>query len=393
MTKGQPDHTQAEAPRPAKQAAAARRAACWGAGALLLFAGIMYCTVSSISPCMGMIGQHAAACEQQPFLREGLGEGISLSGTLGEGIGCGDVVCSISPNEFKLVGTFYDLKMTRSGDPSEIAERVVDQDGREITRLRGSAVHEYGEVLSRFFKHWRESELAAYYRTETKQYAAYFYQPSVESCCAPKVFCCDEVTQPGGWLCVYRGCVRAPKSGKFRFVGAGDDFLVVRFNRRNVLEAGYYHPSLWQKDKPAAALTYGPENAAGGGWRKFWDEVKAGKHQDFAGYELIRNIPRIPRWNRELGGMTAGKVFEVEEGQVYPIDVAVGDLGGMMGFVLFIEEVTDGSPAAPEPELFRTRFVEPNMEELRARFQEGMDGSELQAPPYDENSYIWTAMP
>lgn len=340
---------------------------------------------------------HHADRAHKAVLFDDLDTEVAIDGALGEPIVCkDDAISNSSPNAFALEGTFYDLKMTRSGAPSEIAERVVDQDGRAILRLRAGhehAGHEYGDVLSRFFENWCESELDNYYRAETKHYASYFYLPSVQSGYAPKAFGCDEVSQPGGWLCVYRGCVVAPKTGKFRFIGTGDDFLAVRFNKSTVLEAGYYLPSLWRKGNPAADATHGPESTTSGGWRKFWDDVNAGRHKNFAGYELIRNTPHIPRWNHELGGLTAGKAFEVEEGQVYPIEVAVGDRDGMMGFVLLIEEVTDNQPPQEMPDIFHTRFSVPDIGELRAQLQEYMDGPELQAPPYNEHSYIWMTRP
>lgn len=50
--------------------------------------------------------------------------------------------------------------------------------------------------------------------------------------------------KPSRWIAIYRGKVRAPKSGTFRFVGAGDDVIAVRFNNQNVFDYGWFQASL-----------------------------------------------------------------------------------------------------------------------------------------------------
>ena len=331
-------------------------------GILLLFAVIMYFSTIIIDI------RFPAATDDISF--DELDISLDSDTGLGEGIGCGDYITEHDPNALTLQGNLYDL------------------------RRNCPAGHAYNGVLARFLHSWDEAALAPFCRSAAKQHAAYFYQPSVRSTYAPKAFHCEDVSQHGGWVCVYRGRVRAPKSGKFRFIGTGDDFIAVRFGRQKVLEAGYLHPSMWQEDNPNAALTHGSANAPGGGWQKFWDDVKAGKHKDFAGYELIRNVPNMSRWNAELGGLTAGKAFEVQEGQVYPIEIAVGDRGGMMGFVLLIEDVSDNKAADGSGlDLFRTNFSRPDLHEIPDLLRGYMDGDTLQAPPFNEDSYIWTALP
>lgn len=46
------------------------------------------------------------------------------------------------------------------------------------------------------------------------------------------------------FVLIYQGKVKAPFSGKFRFVGTGDDVLLVRWNRKLVLEGGYMLPTV-----------------------------------------------------------------------------------------------------------------------------------------------------
>ena len=83
-------------------------------------------------------------------------------------------------------------------------------------------------------KGWNESELNRFYKAPQQLYAAQFYIPRTPAKDAPKAYGGDDKVKPSQWLAIYRGKVRAPKSGTFRFVGLGDDYLVVRFNKQNV---------------------------------------------------------------------------------------------------------------------------------------------------------------
>lgn len=330
---------------------------------------------------------------------EGLGEGWGAGGS---GLGDG------SPGGSALEGTFYDLKMTRSGAPSKIPEVVTkdkdgkplkDKDGKPFRRLvvGGSRQNLVGEALSRFFNNnWNASALSSYYSPKQRLYASNFYLPQATASYAPVAYKCDDVCQDAGWICVYRGRVRAPKSGKFRFIGTGDDYLGVRFDKKTVLEAGYRIPSLWNKDDPRRWWVSGA-----GDKDRHWKEIREGKAKGFEGYELIGHIKEIPSWNNNLGGLTAGKVFEVKEGQVYPIEIAISEIpGGAFGYVLLIEDVTNGKTAPGQKyDLFRTNFSMPNKEEIFKMLREGhglfncSSPEQLQAPPYNEDSLIWTAVP
>ena len=329
----------------------------------------------------------------------GLGEGI---GSDGGGLGTG------TPGGSALEGTFYDLKMTRSGAPSKIplvetkdqnGNPLKDKDGKPFRRLvvGGGRQNLVGEALSKFFNsNWSASALSGYYSPKQKLYASNFYLPQAKASYAPHAYNCADVCQDAGWICVYRGRVKAPKTGKFRFIGTGDDYIGVRFDKKVVLEAGYRIPSLFNKEDQRRWWVSG----AGDG-KRHWDEVKAGKVKGFEGYEQITHIKEIPAWNANLGGLTAGKVFEVKEGQVYPIEVAISEIpGGAFGFVLLIEDVTNGkTPAGGKYDLFRTNFSEPSKKEIFELLRKAgglfntSNPDQLQAPPYNEDSPIWTAVP
>ena len=332
---------------------------------------------------------------------------LGLDADLGEGMGSGGSGLGGAAGGSALEGTFYDLKLTRSGNPSKIptieiqkdkdGKPVKGKDGKPVKLLKVRDQNTVMELIGKFLNsNWSPSVLAPYYTPGQKLYASNFYLPQAKAEYAPIAYNCSDVCQDAGWIAVYRGKVRAPKSGKFRFIGTGDDYIAVRFDKKTVLEAGYRIPSLYVKEDPKRSWVSGA-----GDKDRHWKEVKEGKRKGFEGYELITHIKEIPAWNSNLGGLTAGKVFEVKEGHVYPIEVAISEIpGGAFGFVLLIEDVTNGKTApGGKYDLFRTNFSLPNKQEIfdmirkaNCLFNTG-NANALQAPPYNEDSPIWTAVP
>ena len=326
-------------------------------------------------------------------------------GSLGDGLGDGGAgLGSGTPGGSALEGTFYDLKLTRSGAPSKIANVVKkNKDGKTYMRKgkpfpalvisRASWVgwpgsggagtlpqeglpgrdKEVAAVLHDFLTNkWNTQVLSPYYSPSTKLYATSFYIPFVAASYAPEAYNCSDAVQDGGWICVYKGRVRAPKTGKFRFIGTGDDYLGVRFNNEVVLEAGYRIPSLYDPSNPGSTAWW----VSGAGDRdKHWAAVKSGKLKGFEGYELIQ-VKGCDTWNKELGGLTAGKTFSVKEGETYPIQIAISEIpGGGFGCMLLIEDVTNGkSPAGSKYDIFRTGFNMPT----RAQFFDVVEKSNFE---------------
>ncbi len=307
-------------------------------------------------------------------LGDGLGDG---GGGLGEG----------NPGGSALESTFYDLKQTRSGSRSPI----VNKDGRVIAE-------EICQVYHDFTKNFNRSVLGRFYQSPTKLYASNFYLPQCDARYGPLAFQCQDKVKPSGWIAAYKGKVKAPKSGKFRFVGVGDEFIVVRFNRKTVLEAGWCIPSLYSKDRRNVFSMH--ENLKTGGKGKpYLDNIRAGKDKDHKDYELVR----MPEgWNlNEVGGLMAGTPFTVKEGQVYEIEIAVSEgPGGAFGFTLLIEDM-DGNPQGKLKstkrvyDLFRTNFSLPNVTEIKQLLKKAgcLRAGEMEAPPYNEDSPIWMAVP
>ena len=268
-----------------------------------------------------------------------------------------------STQEQGLVGTLYDLKRTAKGNPSG---------------MKGGAENQHAviEALSLFFKDWSRKTLKQYYRVRNTLHATNWYMPPVSASYAPIAFGVADPKerdirkwdfQPSAWLVVYRGKVIAPKSGKFRFVGTGDDFIAVRFNKKTVLDAGYRMPTRWDKKNPRKAWVSGY-----GDRENYRQEIASGKDKMRASYEFITGVPGCRIWDMELGGLTAGTPFTVKRGGVYPIEIALSEIpGGKGGFVLFIEDITHGKQRGVSTfDLFTTNGINPDVEELYKKYRE-----------------------
>ncbi len=291
----------------------------------------------------------------------GIGDGL---GDSGGGMGSGDAGGST------LEGTLYDLKLTKSGASTGInpsAQRA-----------------QVANIFKDFFENgWNDRELSKYYRSPTKLYASNFFVPVCHPKYAPIAFQCADKVQPSGWAVIYRGRVKAPKSGSFRFVGAGDDVIAVRFNRKMVLETGYNVPT---------------DGIGPGARPQYRKDVLAGKYPKKKGYEFIK-IPGANTWNQEgeLGGMTAGLPFTVKEGQVYDIEIFLSEIpGGLFGFALLIDDIDDGLVVDGKKvfDIFRTNFGEPNKEELTSELQKhGALTKGMEWPQFNADAPIWTSVP
>ena len=345
---------------------------------------------SASTPAQAVIVSNSPTAVTMPMstaiadMSDGLSADIGLdtglgAGDLGDGMGGGgDGLGSKEGGGSTLEGTFYDLKLKKNGSPSG---------------LKGEAANQIPviEALSKFFTNWNESVLNNYYKSETKLYASSWYLPVAKARYAPIAYEVgdpnkDEKTwecKPAAWIAVYRGRVIAPKTGKFRFIGTGDDFLAVRFNRKTVLEAGYRAPTFFDKKNPTGCyISEGPKREA---------FLKARK-----GYEMINSVTGCDKWNSEIGGLVAGEVFSVKEGDTYDIEIAITEIpGGAFGFVLFIEDVTDGKNSkAKQYDLFRTCDTNPNIDKVMQALKETkceIGGGK--AIPFNEDSWVWEVVP
>ncbi|NBR32870.1 MAG: hypothetical protein EBT84_12075, partial [Sphingomonadaceae bacterium] len=76
---------------------------------------------------------------------------------------------------------------------------------------------------------------ARYRQAELKLYASNIFIPPRNAAEATKAFECEKEIQAPGWLAYYEGNFSPPVTGKYRFVGLGDDIMVVAVGGQTVL--------------------------------------------------------------------------------------------------------------------------------------------------------------
>ncbi|MEG3023410.1 MAG: PA14 domain-containing protein [Akkermansia sp.] len=286
----------------------------------------------------------------------GAGVGSDL-GTGGGGFG------DEKPSGSALEGTFYDFKQTQGGRPTDMTPDMAAGIMKEfITKSQ-----------------WNETTLAKYYKSPTKLYASHIFISRRSATEAPKAYKCADKVKDSRWCAIYKGTVQAPKSGKFRFVGAGDDNISVRFNNKNVFDYGWFQLALGK-------ITANPDYIAamkGTGDKALQKEIKNGGINTTFPMTLY-TYSTTGEWNQYMGGLAAGETFTVEAGKKYPIQILVTEIpGGLFGAVLLIEEVgvpaakkdKTGSPIIP---LFRTNYGLPDPEQNKG-----------EAPPFDPIGPVW----
>ncbi len=237
----------------------------------------------------------------------------------------GDKVKSVAG----FTGTFYDTKQNRTRKPTDVT------------------IEDYSKIMTKFVKeNFRESVLNDCFKAPGTLSTTQIFVPNMSADEGPKAFEMEKTVQPSRWLVHYRGKVSPPQDGTYRFVGAGDDYLVVRFNGKVVLDHGFAKASEWEAEK-------------------YYDYGWTG----------------VPR------GFARGDKIRVKAGQFYEMEILIGERpGGLVFFCLMLEEEgveyrrdTKSNPTLP---VFRL---------AGGPFAELKDGQTL--PPYDPEGPIWKAAP
>ncbi len=125
-------------------------------------------------------------------------------------------------NDFE--GTFYSLEMNRRGG------------------FEGIGVDDMNRVIERFVESgWNTNVLAPYYRSLQKLYTTYIMIPPIPSEHGPAQFGIElsEQVSPAFWVIHNKGKIANKEGGSFRFRGSGDNFLIVRVNKKIVLACGF----------------------------------------------------------------------------------------------------------------------------------------------------------
>lgn len=250
----------------------------------------------------------------------GSGGGIGT----GKGMGIGGGKNFVAPpglfgsgfgSQAGLIGTFYDLKQDVSGKETKMAGSDNESKQAYVDKVR--------EFVQRGF---RDLALKDFFKSPTKLVTTQIFFPSMRAEKAPNAFEVPQV-QASRWVVHYSGAVRAPKSGSIRFVGTGDDILAVRLRRQIVLDAGHDLVSVTSKDYGGtghmASHNFVPKNGVA---NRTTDEESA-------------------RWgSMGDGGWRVGRWVDVRRGEIYEIDVVIGETpGGSFRAYLLFEEAEENN--------------------------------------------------
>lgn len=203
-----------------------------------------------------------------------------------------------------LPGVFYDCKLTRSALPSKYAS--------------DSANNEYVDRILRPFLHnWDVARLdSAFFRAPESLTASRLFIPVQDSSAAPKAYGVADRCKPNRWICHYSGVVIAPKTGRFRFWVYADDVCLVRWNRMIVADNGW--------------TTLGLPGSGNYGVHK----------SPFRGVD--GNLRRQGRSDQII--FRPGPWFDVVRGREYPMEILLGDVGGLFGTYVLMEEADASAP-------------------------------------------------
>jgi len=195
-----------------------------------------------------------------------------------------------------LLGTLYDLKQTANRQPTAAAPAKTG-----IPPYRAS-VREFLE------SGWSPGRLQKFFKSPDMLVSGQLFITSRSADDAPKAFEVEKLMKPSRWVIHYRCYVEVPSSMPFRFVGSGDDFLIVRWNRKIVLDDGY----------------------------ETYFSGRDGNYKDF-GVKVSKEF-KVNRAPGSLHRLKAGPWLQVTKGTKVPVEVLIGETpGGVFDCYLAIE--------------------------------------------------------
>jgi hypothetical protein len=232
----------------------------------------------------------------------GGGSGGGIGAGKGTGVGGGRNFVSLfgmkggpNANAGGLIGTLYDLKQTADRKPTSAAPA-------------NTGIAPYRTSVREFLESgWSAGRLQRFFKSPDKLVSGQLFITGRSADDAPKAFEVEKLMKPSRWVVHYRCYVEMPSSMPFRFVGSGDDFLIVRWNRKIALDDGYE--------------TY----LAGGG-----------NYKDF-GVKVTQEY-KVDRRPGSLSRLKAGPWIQVTKGTKVPVEVLIGETpGGVFDCYLAIE--------------------------------------------------------
>lgn len=130
-----------------------------------------------------------------------------------------------------LAGGLYDLKKDTRGTATVMAEKGPPG------QINSAAQNAYLDIINRLSRTGSTDPiLRRFYRAPDTLYMPKLAIPVIKADEAPKAFNVADKVEPSYWVAIYRGRVKAPDSGNYKFVGFADDILLVKVNGRLVFD-------------------------------------------------------------------------------------------------------------------------------------------------------------
>jgi hypothetical protein len=201
-----------------------------------------------------------------------------------------------------LIGTLYDLKQTANRQPTAAAPAK-------------TGIGPYRTSVREFLESgWSAGRLQKFFKSPDMLVSGQLFITSRSADDAPKAFEVEKLMKPSRWVIHYRCYVEVPSSLPFRFVGSGDDFLIVRWNRKIVLDDGY----------------------------ETFFSGRDGNYKDF-GVKVSKEF-KVDRRPGSLNRLKAGPWLQVTKGTKVPVEVLIGETpGGVFDCYLAIEVAKSGT--------------------------------------------------
>ena len=264
-------------------------------------------TAASASIALPAMEMNSTGPDVMASVMSGLGSAGLGSGAAGGAAGMASMpLAGLTAFGFKgvttkagLVGHIYDLKQTADGKPTDIKDDGVLKDphlldkitngwikgqemsaiwydhsklGKRVDLLNQSTLS-HAAVLNEFMsKNWDESVLNRYYKSKDPMTAFQIFIPSTSSAAALKAFGAEKDLKPTHYLVHYKGLVKGPKDGEFRFrVVTQGRMDLIRFNNENVYGTAYnplYDMKSFQfkNTDPASATKWSTKGYSAGKW-------------------------------------------------------------------------------------------------------------------------------
>jgi len=280
--------------------------------------------------------------DMAPSRMEGMGgAGVSfgssaMGGSPGGGGGAGGAMpfFGLRQSGVGLEGSFYDFKMK----PDQTSN------GKSFGRPEYTA-------LIKSFTHspWGPKSGFDHFKSPAKLYSKFFLFPAIHDSEAGKAFQSPK-SAPGGWLAYYKGTIGSSESNSYRFLGFGDNVMIVKVGSRIVLDAsdvGY----TGEKREQVGAASFPEKNST---------------------------------------PIFAGEWFQLSPLDAQSIEVIVGDEGGIFCAGLFIQKrgqnLKFGKHGLPELPIFTAANL---TEEDRSALRKYLSEEMLKGPPFAGRASIF----